>query len=151
MHIISEDWNKGKAFIIDKEQNLSLGIPAYTIDVFYLHNESLFQMQLFLNENMYYNKKTSRAIEIFCLKYKNFSDLYIDWIYVLQQRKKRIFILEKFHANYIYYKERPFIELKPDEENHTIIERNGTYYFKLNTEEQNKFAYLEKTALRIFE
>ena len=57
LHILSEDLNKAKAFTIDKkaaELDRSMEDPSYIMDVYYLHDSKQFQLQLFMNDDIYF-------------------------------------------------------------------------------------------------
>lgn len=47
LHIISADYNKAKAFTIDKERALEPDIPSFITDVYYSHEKHYYQMQVF--------------------------------------------------------------------------------------------------------
>lgn len=151
LHILSSDYNKAKAFTIDKDQKTEEYIQAFAIDVYYSHNRQEFQMQIFLNNDIYFHAESGVPIEMFLCKYKAFRDLYIDWIYILDCRQTKFFDIGKFHANMVFAQKRPLIELKPGEEDAVIIERNGKYYLRLNTEEGGALAFVNKTAMRDIE
>lgn len=50
LHVISADYNKAKAFTIDKMAHDFSQIPAYITDVYYTHSKARYQMQIFFNK-----------------------------------------------------------------------------------------------------
>lgn len=56
LHIISADYNKAKAFTIDKERALKPDIPSFITDVYYSHEKHYYQMQVFFNRDVFYNQ-----------------------------------------------------------------------------------------------
>lgn len=79
LHILSEDLNKAKAFTIDKIANAESAIaafPSYIMDVYYLHDKKLFQMQVFMNDDMYINVATGKVTEMLICLYDEFENLY---------------------------------------------------------------------------
>lgn len=144
LHILSSDYNKAKAFTIDKAQTPML--PAYITDVFYDHDKNYYQMQITFNDNMYFSKTTHIPIEAFFAQYSSFKDLFLDWLYIIHSEGS-IFGIQKFHYTKLYIKERPLIQLKPEEENNTIIKRDGEIILLLSTNPE-KLACMLKTSYR---
>ena len=152
LHILSEDLNKAKAFTIDKLADEGCSIaesPAYIMDVYYLHEKKVFQMQLFMNDDLYFNTSTGKAAEMFICMYGGFENLFIDWFYLLNNRKDRKFDLKTLHASQIYAKERPYIQLLPGEENRPYIVRDGIVYLNLDaTVNGRKVSAMQHTSMR---
>ena len=135
LHILSEDLNKAKAFTIDKkiaELETRVESPAYIMDVYYIHASKQFQLQLFMNDDIYFNKATGKAAEMFICMYDEFENLYVDWFYLLNSRNDRKFELGTLHAQSVLAKERPYIDLQPGEENSPFIIRDGVTYLNLD-------------------
>ena len=142
LHVLSEDMNKAKAFSIDKKNaTLEAGeiasIPALITDVYYSHENKYFQLQVFFNKNLVVNTKTNKIVESFIFHYNDFDNLFIDWLYCFECIKKEEFDVYKHHATRVYSKEATMIELKEDEKDATIIERDGKYYLIIRTDPQN--------------
>lgn len=152
LHILSEDLNKAKAFTIDKkvaELDRSVEIPAYILDVYYLHDSKQFQLQIFMNDDIYFNKDTKKAAEMFICMYNKFENLYIDWFYLLNNRSDRKFELGTLHAENVFATERPYIKLQPGEENSPYIIRNGVTYLNLDaTINGKKLVSVHHTSMR---
>lgn len=150
LHILSDDLNKAKAFTIDKmSKEETEGIPAFVLDVYYSHEEGFFQLQIFFNDDMYFNKETQKAVEMFLCKYQKFDDLYINWFYLLNSRSDRAFEISKFHASQIYAKERPYIRVTPEEANSPMIMRDGVWYLNLDAKVDGKsMTFLNHTSMR---
>lgn len=153
LHIISSDWNKAKAFSIDKinkENKNTIIMPAYTTDVYYSHTDKLFQMQVVMNDDMYFNKETKRAAEMFICKYDKFDDLYLDWLYLLNNLKERKFDITKFHTDKIGAKDRTYLIVAPEELNNPMIIRNGLCYLNLDAKDSkgNSMVSIVHTSLR---
>lgn len=152
LHILSEDLNKAKAFTIDKkaaELEMCMESPAFIMDVYYLHRSKQFQLQLFMNDDIYFNKASGKAAEMFICMYDKFENLYIDWFYLLNCRTDRKFELGTLHAQSIHAKERPYIELQPGEENSSIIIRDGVTYLNLDAKVNGKpMSALRHTSMR---
>lgn len=150
LHILSEDLNKAKAFTIDKQtKEGDIFFSAFFMDVYYLHNIKQFQLQLFMNDNLYFNTKSNRPVEMFICRYNDFNDLFIDWIYLLNCRSKRQFDITKFHAKIIMAKEIPFIDITPEETNSPCIVRDGVLYLNLSAKSDGeRITFLKHTALR---
>lgn len=155
LHILSEDLNKAKAFTIDKMNVESDEItvpPAYILDVYYSHKKKQFQMQLFMNDDIYFNTNTGKAAEMFICRYDNFENLYVDWFYLLNSRASRKFELNTLHANEIKVTERPYIKLQPGEENSPVIVRDGVVYLNLDAKNNGKsMTFMNHTSKRNFE
>lgn len=151
LHILSGDMNLAKAFSIDKRQKEGEDVlfPAYIMDVYYIHNTNKFQMQIFMNEDIYYNSVTNNAAEMFICMYEDFDNLYLDWFYLLKCRSERIFDKSKLHASEIRATERPVFQVTEEERNSPFIEREGVIY--LNLDAQNNgipLTSVNHTALR---
>lgn len=139
LHIISESLNKAKAFSIDslsKEEDTIRDVPPFITDVYYLHTIQQFQMQVFLNDAIYFNNSTGKAIEVFLCRYNKFEDLFIDWFYLLNSRTSRFFDIGKFHACLIACKESTYFEVTPEEMRQPMIMRDGKWY--LNRDAKNE-------------
>ena len=73
LHVLSEDWNKVKAFSIDKknaalEAGEIVSIPALITDVYYSHKGNYFQLQV-------YSKMYGMFYELFSNKYVKILDV----------------------------------------------------------------------------
>ena len=140
LHILSADMNKTKAFSVDKmgkKLNEMLDVPAFIIDVYYLHAEKRFQMQLFMNEDLYFNKETHRAAEMFICLYGKFERLYTDWFYLLSCVEERSFDVTKLVADSIGVSERPYIHVSPEEKNSQFIIKDGVVCLNLDAKNDN--------------
>ncbi len=89
LHIISADYNKAKAFTIDKERALEPDIPSFITDVYYSHEKHYYQMQVFFNRDVFYNQSNGQPIEELFFQYNDFRSLYIDWVYIYGCRQPR--------------------------------------------------------------
>ncbi len=152
LHIISERLNKAKAFSIDsisKEKDTITDVPPFITDVYYLHTKRQFQMQVFLNDAIYFNETTGRAIELFLCRYNQFEDLFIDWFYLLNSRASRFFDIGKFHAHLIAYRESSCFEVTLEEMSHPMIMRNGKWYINLDAknEDGSPMVFMNHTSL----
>lgn len=142
LHVLSDDLNKAKAFTIDKK-NAALqtgeisSIPALITDVYYSHQNKYFQLQLFFNKNILFNKSTDRFVESLVFHYDDFENLYIDWLYCFECIKNEEFDYYKNHAVRAYIKDAPIITLTEEEKNAVFIERDGEYYLVIRTEPEN--------------
>lgn len=154
LHIISGDWNKTKAFSIDKKskeiENM-FEMRAYATDVYYCHKEKYFQLQVAMNDDIYINAKNNQAAEMFICIYNEFEDLYLDWLYLLNNIQTRKFDVTKFHAAKIYAQERPYITINLDERNNPVIIRDGVTYLNLDAKDKNgnPMASIVRSAKRI--
>lgn len=139
LHILSEDMNKAKAFCIDKmqEEAEDISFPAFILDVYYLHGRKQFQLQVCMNDDLFFNKETSKAAEIFICMYNQFDDLFLDWFYLLKCRENRMFDITKFHASQVFAKDRPYIEVSEEERNSPFIIREGICYLNLDAKDSN--------------
>ena len=142
LHVLSDDLNKAKAFSIDKKnaalQSGELAtIPALITDVYYSHREKFFQLQVFFNKSIVFNRRTNKPVERFVFQYDSFDNLFIDWLYCFECIKREEFDVYKHHANRVYEKDDPSFQLSEDEKDAVIIERDGEYYFRINTDPQN--------------
>lgn len=147
LHIISADYNKAKAFTIDKEAPAYTGIPHFVTDVYYSHQKNYYQMQVFLNDNIFYlvqSEKPPVPVEELFLQYSEFRNLYIDWLYILECREAGIFDLRKFHNDILYLTIRPQLEITEEEKDYVILERDGKFYLNIQTS-GDKLAFLSKT------
>lgn len=152
LHIISADYNKAKAFTIDK-LNECQGIPTFVVDVYYSHRKGYYQMQISFNRDVYFfaNKEKYIYVESFFVQYKDFQRLFMDWLYVLNCRESGFFEVRKLRADYIYAAIRPIIDLRPEEKDKIILQREGKYYLRLNPDGGDKVTYISKTAYRNLE
>ena len=75
---------------------------------------------------------------MFLCRYQSFDDLFIDWCYLLNSRKARTFDISKLHENQIYAKERPYIEVTPEEANNPMILMDGKWYLNLDAKIDGK-------------
>lgn len=140
LHIVSADWNKTKAFSIDKirkELEAVCEMRAYATDVYYCHEEKYFQLQVMMNDDIYINIENKHAVEMFICIYTVFEDLYLDWLYLLNKLQTRRFDITKFHASKINVQERPYLTIHPDERNNPVIIRNGVAYLNLDAKDKN--------------
>lgn len=134
LHIISDDLNKAKAFSIDKmnKEGEKIAFPPYVVDVYYLHKIKQFQMQICLNDNIYFNSTTKKPVEMFICRYNVFEDIFPDWFYLLRSRESKTFDIGKLNAYQVVVKDSPVIELSPEEQNMPYIYRNGVMYLNLD-------------------
>lgn len=157
LHILSEDMNKAKAFSIDKknaalEAGQMAGIPALITDVYYSHENKYFQLQVFFNKDIVYNKKTNRFVESFIFHYNDFDSLFIDWLYCFECIKKEEFDVYKHNAVRVYSKDVTLIELREDEKDATIVERDGKYYLIIRTDpEKGPVAFMNHISYKKIE
>ncbi|MBR4896015.1 MAG: hypothetical protein IKZ41_06280 [Clostridia bacterium] len=151
LHIISSDLNKAKAFTIDKMQAIKQSIPSYVTDVYYSHNKQLYQMQVFLNRDLYFDQESSMPIESFILLYKSFDMLFVDWLYLLKSRANDCFDIRKNHASICHVTIRPLIIPREEEKDYIIFERDGHYFMRLNPDGGEKMTTVEKTVFREIE
>ncbi|MFB0919921.1 MAG: hypothetical protein QMB62_03425 [Oscillospiraceae bacterium] len=148
LHIISSDYNKAKAFTIDKEKDDFSGVPLFITDVYYSHSKKYYQMQVFLNRDLYFNQSSGVPVEEFFFLYIQFSDLFLDWLDLLHCQSTGFFDVRKFHFDKVLWKERPAITLREEEKDYSVIERDGQYYLVLRTDGSDKMAFMKKTAYR---
>lgn len=152
LHIASEDLNIAKARTIDKamkeDERQGFPIRSYVVDVYYSHEQRLYQMQVFFNRDVYFNQNSGVPVEMFVFQYPQFSDLFMDWFYVMDRRESGTFDATKFHTNRVIISERPNIVLKPEEKDYCFVERDGTYYMVLRPDGRDKFTAVIKTAKR---
>ena len=154
LHVLSSDLNKAKAFTIDKmnaelESGEITDIPALITDVYYSHEHKYFQLQVFFNKNLVFNTQNKNVVESFTFLYNDFNNLFIDWLYCFECVKDERFDVCKHHAKKVYVKEAPTFELREDEKDATIIQRDGQYYLVIRTDpEKGYLAYMEHTAYR---
>ena len=154
LHVLSSDLNKAKAFTIDKmnaelESGEITDIPALITDVYYSHEHKYFQLQVFFNKNLVFNTQNKNVVESFTFLYNDFNNLFIDWLYCFECIKDERFDVCKHHAKKAYVKEAPTFELREDEKDATIIQRDGQYYLVIRTDpEKGYLAYMEHTAYR---
>lgn len=151
LHILSDDMNKAKAFSIDKKSKDSENdpFPAYILDVYYLHEKKQFQLQIFMNDDIYFSR-AGHPVEMFICMYNSFNDLFGDWFYLLADRSKRAFEISKFHAAQLFVKERPVLQnITPEEMNSPFIERDGVFYLNLDAKTNGiPLSIVRHTALR---
>lgn len=152
LHILSENLNKTKAFSIDKmskEAEVANEISAFIMDVYFSHEEKCFQMQVFLNDDIYFNTNTKEVVEMFICRYVRYENLYLDWFYLLDCRSRRQFDINKFHADKMYVRNRPYIQIEHGEENSPFIVRDGVVYLNLDAKKDGKpMVSLKHTSLR---
>lgn len=157
LHILSDDINKSKAFSIDKKNAaLKAGkitdIPALITDVYYLHGKKCFQLQVFFNKNIVFNKKTNKPVESFIFHYDDFDNLFIDWLYCFECIKKEEFDVSKTHAVRCFSKDATLIELKENEKDAVVIERDGKSYLVIRTNpEDGPVAFMTHITLKKLE
>ena len=145
LHIISADYNKAKAFTIDKERALEPDIPSFITDVYYSHEKHYYQMQVFFNRDVFYNQSNGQPIEELFFQYNDFRSLYIDWVYIYGCRQQGAFDLSTFHMSRLYAKNRPIIYLTEDEQDHVFIQRDGQWFLRLNPDGGDKTTFSNKT------
>ena len=152
LHVLSADMNKAKAFSIDKQYEIiNRGNPALITDVYYSHKNKYYQLQVFFNKNIVFNKKTNRIVESFTFQYNDFNNLFIDWLYCIECIKKVEFDVYKHHAIRVYAKEATLIELREDEKNAVIVKRNGSHYIIIRTDPQNgPVAFMDHISFKDF-
>lgn len=151
LHIISADYNKAKAFTIDKERALEPDIPSFITDVYYSHEKHYYQMQVFFNRDVFYNQSNGQPIEELFFQYNDFRSLYIDWVYIYGCRQQGAFDLSTFHVSRLYAKNRPIIYLTEDEQDHVFIQRDGQWFLRLNPDGGDKTTFLNKTVYQDLE
>ena len=151
LHIISADYNKAKAFTIDKERALEPDIPSFITDVYYSHEKHYYQMQVFFNRDVFYNQSNGQPIEELLFQYNDFRSLYIDWVYIYGCRQQGDFDLSTFHMSRLYAKNRPIIYLTEDEQDHVFIQRDGQWFLRLNPDGGDKTTFLNKTVYQDLE
>ena len=151
LHIISADYNKAKAFTIDKERALEPDIPSFITDVYYSHEKHYYQMQVFFNRDVFYNQSNGQPIEELFFQYNDFRSLYIDWVYIYGCRQQGAFALSTFHMSRLYAKNRPIIYLTEDEQDHVFIQRDGQWFLRLNPDGGDKTTFLNKTVYQDLE
>ena len=151
LHIISGDYNKAKAFTIDKERALEPDIPSFITDVYYSHEKHYYQMQVFFNRDVFYNQSNGQPIEELFFQYNDFRSLYIDWVYIYGCRQQGAFDLSTFHMSRLYAKNRPIIYLTEDEQDHVFIQRDGQWFLRLNPDGGDKTTFLNKTVYQDLE
>ena len=153
LHILSSNRNKAKAFSIDKEADKFQGIPLFITDVYYSHNKKYYQMQITFNQDLYYDRRINPPvpIEAFFVQYNSFNNLFIDWLYVLECRESGVVDIRKFHADRILAEDRPQVEIKPEERDHVIIQRDGKCYIRLCTDVDKGLSIITKTGYKNLE
>ena len=151
LHIISADYNKAKAFTIDKERALEPDIPSFITGVYYSHEKHYYQMQVFFNRDVFYNQSNGQPIEELFFQYNDFRSLYIDWVYIYGCRQQGAFDLSTFHMSRLYAKNRPIIYLTEDEQDHVFIQRDGQWFLRLNPDGGDKTTFLNKTVYQDLE
>ena len=151
LHIISADYNKAKAFTIDKERALEPDIPSFITDVYYSHEKHYYQMQVFFNRDVFYNQSNGQPIEELFFQYNDFRSLYIDWVYIYGCRQQGAFDLSTFHMSRLYAKNRPIIYLTEDEQDHVFIQSDGQWFLRLNPDGGDKTTFLNKTVYQDLE
>lgn len=151
LHIISSDYNKAKAFTIDKERELGPEIPSFITDIYYSHEKRYYQMQVFFNRDAFFNISNGRPIEELFFQYKDFRPLYIDWVYIYGCRQKGTFDLRTFHMDRLFAKERPIIYLSEEEKDQPLIQRDGQWYLRLNPDGGERTTFVDKKAYQDIE
>ena len=151
LHIISADYNKAKAFTIDKERALKPDIPSFITDVYYSHEKHYYQTQVFFNRDVFYNQSNGQPIEELFFQYNDIRSLYIDWVYIYGCRQQGAFDLSTFHMSRLYAKNRPIIYLTEDEQDHVFIQRDGQWFLRLNPDGGDKTTFLNKTVYQDLE
>ena len=151
LHIISSDNNKAKAFTIDKEQSIEscAFIPNYTTDVYYSHVGKYYQLQIFFIFYFYFQNLDSQdvLIEKFIFQYYELTNLFIDWLYILDCLKKHtLFDVRKFHSNKSFISRRPQLRPTDEELNQPFLLRDGQWYMRLCTDDPKHMATVLKTA-----
>lgn len=147
LHVLHSNWNKGKAFTIDNSPETT-GIPAYITDVYYSHKNCRYQMQIFLNKNIYRLIESDQPVEKFICLYKGFKSLFIDWLYINESREDGNFDISKFHSDKILISLRPTLYLTEEEKDARIIERDGEFYLRIETEDPKKMAFVNHTTFQ---
>lgn len=150
LHIVSSDLNKAKAFTLDKTK-WDNSIPAYILDVYYSHQHNRYQLQIFLNRDIYFLEHGQIPIEKFTCLFEDFQSLFIDWLYLTKQRPEGLFDISKFHANKVFVKPRPIITITNEEKDHIIIERDGKFYLKIETDDPKRFIFMDHTTFQELE
>ncbi len=151
LHIISADYNKAKAFTIDKERELEPEIPSFITDVYYSHEKQYYQMQVFFNRDIFYNQSNGQPIEELFFQYNDFRSLYVDWMYIYGCRQQGVFDISTFHMSKLYAKDRPILYLTEEEQENVFIQRDGQWFIRLNPDGGDKTVFLSKTAYRDIE
>lgn len=153
LHIIDEDYNKAKAFTIDKQQNEVAGIPSFITDVYYSHKKGYYQMQITFNRDMLWRivEGIRKPVEMLICRYTSFPQLFTDWLDVLGARKNGVVDPRKLNPTELLCDLRPEILLTEDEKDHCIIERDGICYMVLRTDDPYKAAFIVKAGFRHIE
>ena len=84
------------------------------------------------------------GVRIF-FQYGSFNNLFIDWLYVFECRESGVVDIRKFHADRVFAKNRPQIVIKPEEQDHVIIQRDGQCYIRLCTDPEKGLSIISKT------
>lgn len=147
LHVLSADLNIAKAFTIDKATD-GEQIPSFITDVYYSHKKQHYQLQLFLNRDLYYLAESYQPIEQFFCQYTSFENLFIDWLYLVECKEQILFDITKFHTDKIIVKLRPILLLKEDEKDSVVIKRDGKYYLRLETEEPGRIAFMKHISFK---
>ena len=139
LHIISEDWNKAKAFSLDKmnaeaKADEKLHIPSLISDVYYSHENKYFQLQIFFNKNLVRNEETQQIVESFIFQYSDFKSLFRDWMYCYKCRKTELFDVTKFDPINSYVRYANLVELTDEEKDATFVQRDGKLSLILRTD-----------------
>lgn len=153
LHILDEDYNKAKAFTIDKQQNEYIGVPSFITDVYYSHINRYYQLQIMFNRNVLWRivDDSYKPVEMLICKYMDFRQLYTDWLDVLEARKEGIIDPTKLNPAKLSFSLRPQIVLTEDEKEQCIIQRDGQYYMILNTDDPHKLSFVRKASFRHIE
>lgn len=151
LHILPEEYNKAKAFTIDKEQGKPLTeIPAFIVDPFNAYKKGYFQMQVTFNENLLARVSGEEIIpvESLYLIYKNFTDLYSDWIRIIKFKQAHLFNIGELRPDGLTVNVRPQFELTEEEKKGFICQRDGKLYLILHTGEDESGGRLFVTRTR---
>ena len=134
LHILSEDMNKTKAFSIDKrgKDTENDPFPSYVLDVYYIHEKKQFQLQVFMNDDICCSRDGLSIAMLICM-YNSFDDLFVDWFYLLSERKKRTFDKSKLHATeYVEEKCPSPGSFTSEEMDRPFIIRDGKLFINLS-------------------
>ena len=149
LHILSADYNKAKAFTIDKEPRPSFAvIQTFVTGVYYSHKKKRYQVQIVFNRDVIWHhvEKRSVPVERIHLIYYDFQQLFVDWLNLMKFRKLNKFDLSVLRPAKGRIIDRPQFEVTEEEKNAPIIVRDGIPYLVLKTEGDNDLAFIVKTA-----
>lgn len=154
LHVLSEDMNKAKAFSIDKKNaaikdGKFVDIPALITDVYYSHAKGIFQLQVFFNKDVVFNKQTNKYVESFVFHYNDFDNLFIDWLYCFECIKREEFDVSKHHAIKVWTKDVVTIIPTDDEQDAPFVKRGGKWYLVIRTNpEKGPVTYVDHVAFK---